>query len=297
MSLNNYRAVAFSNPGEHGIIPLIGALWAAESNGFLTEITAWICPSTTSLLAIMSVCGYKWIEIMAILDSSPEMMVPHIPFKNPTILGNDISALKIKFTEIIKNKLKNIPTLKQFQEKYETTLVTIGFSLEQQENEFIHADTHPDMNLVDFLCISFSTPGIYKPYENYWLDGSINDPFPVDSIQLETGKILGIHNCQSMIKLKADDPLTQVKNVMRCFNESKRFSSIRDLPNLVNIIILTDDISIYEKSEIPTPFNDRLVIKLGDEIVGKLKCGWHDFMTIHFDVVREIEEDEAEQQE
>ena len=51
--MENYSVIAFCRPGETGLLSILGALWAAEDNGLLSEIVAWICPSTTSLIAIM----------------------------------------------------------------------------------------------------------------------------------------------------------------------------------------------------------------------------------------------------
>jgi hypothetical protein len=296
----NYRAITFCRPGEAGIVPLVGALWAAENNGLLSEVVAWICPSTTSLISIMSICGYKCIEIMAILSGVPELLLPPIPFKNPVSLGNSIDSLKNKFYELIKNKLNKIPTLQELQDDYETIVVTVGFTLEKQETEYINASTYPEMSLVDFLCISFSTPGIFRPYKyehNNWIDGSIIECFPVGSIDLDKGKILGLSTSQNIVTIGAKDPLNQVKNIMRSAYEATRFSNIKDYPNLTNVILPVDDFSIYETSDIPTPFTNRILLQLGDTITGKLKCGWIEFMKIHFDSIRETEEEEAEKQE
>jgi len=298
----NYRAVAFSRPGESGLIPYIGALWAAENANALSQISAWISPSTTSFISLLIISGYKCIEIMAILIAIPELLSAPIPFKNPISIGNTIDDLKRKFNEILIKKYNTIPTLKQLQDNYEIIIVGVGFTLEKQEIEYIHASTYPNMNILDFLCISFSTPGIYKPYkfgDNYWVDGSIIDSYPIGSIDLESGKILGISTAQSAISMRANDPLSQIKNIMRSLFEASRFSNITTYSNLTNIIIPIDDITVYESSTRNHPFPSALNQQLGNEVTGKLKCGWEAFTKKHSTSpdIQENEDDEAQKQE
>jgi hypothetical protein len=298
MEKASYNAVVFSRPGEESITPIIGALWAAENDGLLSEVVAWVCPSTTSLITIMYICGYKCIEIIAILNTVPELLTSYIAFKNLTNLGIDITELKNKFTEIIRAKLITIPTLKQFYDEYGISIITVGMNLEKQMNEYINSETYPNITLVDFLCISFSTPGIYKPYrcENVnWIDGSIIEAFPIESIDLECGLILAISNSQKIVSLRSNDPLTQVKNFIRCLNEASRFSNIKEYSNVKYIIIVVEELLIPEEND--TPFSKRLSLQFGNDIINKLYCGWMEFKKTHYEFIQKRELNLALQQE
>jgi len=298
MENTSYNVVIFSRPGEQTILPIIGALWAAENDGLLSEVVAWVCPSTTSLITIMYICGYKCSEIISILHNIPELLTSHIAFKNLTNLGSDITDSKNKFTELIKIKLNSIPTLKNFHDEYGISIITVAMNLEKQMNEYINYETYPNMSLVDFLCISFSTPGIYKPYryENCnWIDGSIIESFPIESIDLDCGLILAISNSQSIISLKSTDPLTQIKNFIRCLNEASRFASIKEYPNVRNIIIQIEELLISEENN--TPFTKRLILQLGSDTVNKMYCGWNEFKKTHYKSIKEKETQLAFEQE
>lgn len=294
-----YSAILLSRPGETGLLQMLGALWAAEDNGMLSEVIAWVCPANTALIAIMLICGYKCVEIMAILNGIPELVLSTLPFINSNS-ENSIDDLKAKFREIIFNKIGKILTLHQLRETYGNTIVTLGFTLETQHVEYINADTYPNMNLVDFLCISFSVPGIYKSYKydnKNWLDASIIEPYPIQSIELEDGKILGLINAQLPIVITSMNPLTRFKNIMRLTYEASRINNIPILPNLTTLILPVDNVSIYEHYDITNPFEKILALKVSDEVLGKLRCGWVEFMKSHFEHIRQIDTDDAENQE
>lgn len=224
------KAVIFSRPGESGLIPYIGALWAAESINYLDTVNVWICPSTTAFITVMKICGYSCIDIMTTLINVPQLTLCPIPFKNSLNLGTNMHEIKgivcKLITDSILSENKHIPTLQELYEMTGITLVGIGFSLQgRQEIENIHRESYPKMSLVDFVCISLSVPGIYRPYKigsDMWIDGSIMEPFSPNSIELESGKILVIASKPKKMTFVAKDPITQVQEVMRCVFESHR---------------------------------------------------------------------------
>ncbi len=121
----------------------------------------WISPSTTSLVAIMKILDYSCIDILALLFKLPQLASSPTPFKNPLNLGSDLSVIREAISDKITNKIGSIPTLKELYENRGVVFVGIGFSLSKQEIEYIHKETYPNMSLLDVICISLSTPGIY----------------------------------------------------------------------------------------------------------------------------------------
>lgn len=234
----SFEGVIFSRPGETGLIPYMGALWAAEDIGCIVNANVWICPSTTSVIAAMKMLGYTCIDIMAFFYRFPQLASAPIPFRNPLNLGSTLDAIKDDLSIKIINKLGNIPTLDELYTRLGVVFVGIGFNFNQQEVEYIHRETYPNMSILDVICISLSTPGIFRPYKignDLWMDGSIIEPFSPSSIVLEQGKMLAITTKQTKITFESKDPINQVKDVMRCVFESLRQISVPDNMTLVKV--------------------------------------------------------------
>jgi hypothetical protein len=217
-----YTGVIFSRPGENGIIPYIGTLWATEVDKTITNCKFWVSPSTSCLLSVMKILGYSCLEILATLTKLPQLAISPSLFKNPLNLGNELGKLRDELSMIIRSKLGLIPTLADLYTQTGVVLVGIGFSLTNQEIEYIHKETYPNMSLLDLMCISFSTPGIYKPYKlgsDLWIDGSIMEVFSPSSIELKEGNILAITSKSCKINYHNKDPINQVKDMMRTISE------------------------------------------------------------------------------
>lgn len=281
-----YNVIAFSRPGESGLIPLIGALWAGENKNITNKINAWISPSTSSFISVLTICGYKCIEIIEFLILNPEISTISSPFKNPLNVGKDIEKLKCLFEKIILKKFDNIPTLKYLFDTYNTTLVGVGYTLEKQEVEYLHAFTYPNMNILDFLCISYSMVGNYKPYKlgnNFWIDGSIIDPFPISSIEIGDGKILGISTNKNKIPITAKDPIGKVKDLTKAIFESIKMNGIYKKENMTMVTIDQEE-SKKDENILQLPnFECNKVSKA-------LKCGWTSFILVHPNNEKVLEE-------
>ncbi len=312
MTTNYYEAIVLSRPGESGLIPYVGALWAIEQAGILSGINGIACPSTTSFVSVLLISGFKINEIIEILISLPELLLSPIPFKNLVNMGEPIDELKRKIMEILSRAYTVFPTLKQFQEKSKI-IVGVGFNLQRQKVEYLHAETHPNMSIIDFICISLSTPGIYKPYkigEEYWIDGSIIDPFPIQSLEVQSGRILGISTSQSLISMHANEPIGQIKNIIQALFESFRSSSVDDYPNLIermsncenvlpqliNVIIDCDD-ALSKSGNNFSISNQNINNRVKEEFVRKLQCGWNAFVIKHKEVKDLNGEDEDSENE
>jgi hypothetical protein len=244
-----FDGVIFSRPGESGLVPYVGALWAAEDEKSIDTCKVWISPSTTSIVAIMKILDYSCIDILALLFKLPQLATSPTPFKNPLNLGIENTTLKDIISDRITSKVGSIPTLKELYENRGVVFVGIGFSLSKQEIEYIHKETYPNMSLLDVICISLSTPGIYKPYrvgEDLWVDGSIVEPFSPHSIEMDCGHILAINTKSNRIIYHNRDPLNQVKDMMRTIFEAQRQMAIPEkLSNNISVISIDCSSSDY----------------------------------------------------
>lgn len=234
-----FDGVIFSRPGESGIISYLGALWAAEEEKSINSCKVWVSPSTTSLIAVMKILDYSCLDILALLTKIPQLATSPTPFKNPLNLGTEITKIKEDISEKILSKLGLIPNLNELYQLKNVVLVGIGFSLSRQEIEYIHKETYPNISVLDLICISLSTPGIYKPYKignDLWIDGSVIESFSPASIELNSGRILAITNKPTKIIYQNKDPINQVKDILRTVFEN--ITDVAILDKYSNMTIL-----------------------------------------------------------
>lgn len=273
MSLN-FEGIIFSRPGESGIIPYIGSIWAAEGEKNIDNCKVWVSPSTSILISIFKIIGYSCLDILAFLSEVPQLANSPTPFKNQLNLGSDINSVREFLSNKIRSKIGLIPTLEELHRIKNVVLVGIGFSLSKQEIEYIHMETYPNMSVLDLICISLSTPGIYKPYKlnsDLWIDGSIIEPFSLSSIELPDALILAITCKPSKIIYNNKDPLNQVKDMIRTVfeNVSDNYTS-----NITNHNILL--VKIYPETK-----NSYLQLRNGwDGYMDRIK---KEDITIHVD--------------
>jgi predicted acylesterase/phospholipase RssA len=165
-------------------------------------------------------------------------------------------AISLKIIE----KLGNIPTLEELYLRTKVVFVGIGFCLARREVEYIHKETYSSMSILDVICISLSTPGIYHPLKidgNLWIDGSIVEPFSPNSIELESGRILAITTKRKKVLFTNRDPIGQNVNLIRSV-----FESMRQVTALNNMIL----VEIDSKDE---------------EEALNLREGWNSYMSIY----------------
>ena len=231
------------------------------------------------------------------LVTLPELLFPPLFFRNPLSTGDDITALKNKISNIISIKMGKIPTLEDLRMEQGVTLVGVGFSLDRQEVEYIHAGMYPDMSILDLICISLATPGIFKPYkwgDSFWIDGSMIEPFPMNSIELEQGKILGITTLKTKIlrpQAAVVDPINQIKNIMRCVSEALRCKD-HDLEYGDNVVMVSIDMEKDIINNVKLPVS--LKFNMDNDITIKLKKGWDAFEQLH--TSPELEEEASAQE-
>lgn len=232
------EAIIFSRPGETSLISYVAALWAGESGAYLDDVKVWICPSTTCLVSVLKICGYTCFDISVFLMSISQLSQTFIPFKNVVNLGVSLEAVKSSISKMIIAKWDNIPTLEELYVRMGVTIVGIGMCLDRQEVEYIHRETYSDMSLLDLICLSLATPGVYRPFKikgEMWIDASIIEPFSPKSIILGSEKVLAITSKQRKISFNSNDPLGQSKNIMRiCFESLRQIVSVGNM-NVVEI--------------------------------------------------------------
>ena len=161
-------------PASMGIYSLIGALKARESN--LVDVKEISGSSAGSIIALFLAVGMSVDEILKIslsLDVSQLMKIRITSFYSKFGFV-DITPIRKKLVEICGRD----PTFNELDMK----IYISAFCLNTSETVYFSKDTHPDMKVIDAVCMSMAVPVIFAcgTYGGYtYIDGGTMEQYPL----------------------------------------------------------------------------------------------------------------------
>ena len=157
-----------------GIYSLIGALKARESS--LVDVKEISGSSAGSIIALFLAVGMSVDEILKIslsLDVSQLMKIRITSFYSKFGFV-DISPIRKKLVEICGHD----PTFNELDMK----IYISAFCLNTSETVYFSKDTHPDMKVIDAVCMSMAVPFIFacgKYKGETYVDGGMKEEYPL----------------------------------------------------------------------------------------------------------------------
>jgi len=161
-------------PASMGIYSLIGALKARESS--LVDVKEISGSSAGSIITLFLAVGMSVDEILKIslsLDVSQLMKIRITSFYSKFGFV-DISPIRKKLVEICGHD----PTFNELDMK----IYISAFCLNTSETVYFSKDTHPDMKVIDAVCMSMAVPVIFAcgTYGgNTYIDGGTMEQYPL----------------------------------------------------------------------------------------------------------------------
>jgi predicted acylesterase/phospholipase RssA len=161
-------------PASMGIYAMIGALKSME--GKMDQVKEISGSSAGSILALFWAVG---ISIDDIIDASLSIDISNFVKLN---IGSFFN--KFGFVEIdpIREKLVEIcgcdPTFEELSKK----IYISSFCLNTSRTEYFSKDTHPDMKVIDAVCMSIAIPLIFASSEycgRTYIDGGTAEEYPM----------------------------------------------------------------------------------------------------------------------
>ena len=162
-------------PASMGIYSLIGALKARESN--LVDVKEISGSSAGSIIALFLAVGMSVDEILKIslsLDVSQLMKIRITSFYSKFGFV-DITPIRKKLVEICGRD----PTFNELDMK----IYISAFCLNTSETVYFSKDTHPDMKVIDAVCMSMAVPLIFacgKYDGKTYVDGGTQEQYPIN---------------------------------------------------------------------------------------------------------------------
>jgi predicted acylesterase/phospholipase RssA len=157
-----------------GIYSLIGALKARESS--LAGVQEISGSSAGAILALFLAVGMSVDEI---LDASLSLDIPNfVKIRLGSFFNKfgfvDMGPIRKKMVEICGGD----PTFREL----ETRVHVSAFCLNTTETVYFSKDTHPNMKIIDAVCMSMAVPFIFacgKYEDRMYVDGGTKEEFPL----------------------------------------------------------------------------------------------------------------------
>lgn len=161
-------------PASMGIYSLIGALKARESS--LAGVQEISGSSAGAILALFLAVGMSVDEI---LDASLSLDIPNFV---KIRLGSFFNKFGFVDMGPIRKKLVDIcggdPTFNELEARVHVS----AFCLNTTETVYFSKDTHPNMKIIDAVCMSMAVPFIFacgKYEDRMYVDGGTKEEFPL----------------------------------------------------------------------------------------------------------------------
>ena len=161
-------------PASMGYYAMIGALKKIETS--LDDVKEISGSSAGAMLGLFLTLGMKPDDI---LEASLSIHVPDFVKINFACFLN-----KFGFVEIddVRQKMVDLcgcdPTFAELPKKLHVS----AYCLNTSETQYFSVDSHPDMKVIDAVCMSIAIPFIFcaQKYNNmYYIDGGVAETFPM----------------------------------------------------------------------------------------------------------------------
>jgi predicted acylesterase/phospholipase RssA len=166
-------------PGSMGFYSMLGILQVLEDKGKLSNIHEISGASAGSMIGLFLSIKNPY-KVKDILETSLCIDVPSYVKPNlQTFLNNfgfvPHQPIKELLIELCRGKN---PTFKQLKKK----LIVSACCINTQKTEYFSVDTHPDMYVIDAVCMSISIPVVISPYtynNKMYIDGGTIEKVPI----------------------------------------------------------------------------------------------------------------------
>jgi len=185
--MHNINTLCISGGGTKGVVFLGAIQHAIKIKLFAIEnIKTFIGVSIGAIISFLLSINYSIEDIIQfILNFNLMSLEPEIDCDNLfNNLGLDDGT---KIIYLLKNFLKNKLnleklTLNEHFKLTENKIIIAATNFTLNKIEYFDYTTHPDLDIIDAIRMSFSIPGFFTPFsynDNLYIDGGILDNFPI----------------------------------------------------------------------------------------------------------------------
>lgn len=204
---DNYTGLVISSGGVKGI-SCLGALTIFEMDGYLKDIKSYAGCSIGSIISLLLACGWKAFELyrravkIKLFNGMSDISIENFKTKHG-LISNEL--LRQELETLVIEKRGKLPTLLDFYNEG----IYLSFSICDRRTKTgrkLDWQSNPLLLATEGALMSSNMPVIFPPMEFEGMrvvDGALSNPFPVDYLDNNKDKILGI----SVYGDNADDGL------------------------------------------------------------------------------------------
>lgn len=235
--MKEINKLVFSGGGIRGLV-FIGVIKKLEElikyndKKVLININSISAVSAGSVIALMYLLGYSYIEMLEIsltknFDSLKDIKIMDFINKYGLDSGNNVISW---FSELmIKKNIKNDITLKEFYNKTNINFQIITSNLNRYcLKNFNYIDT-PNVKVLDAIRMSISIPLVFtkKLYEDeIHVDGGLINNYPIEVFEDNLDNVLGFKLISSKKKIKEYNDINDIQsfiyNIFGCYQLQKK---------------------------------------------------------------------------
>tara|TARA_R110001599_G_scaffold302056_2_gene507757 strand:+ start:47230 stop:48741 length:1512 start_codon:yes stop_codon:yes gene_type:complete len=170
----------------------LGSIWWWWTNGNLDEIMAYCGSSIGAIICVLLALEYTPYDIMQyaletkLFDDISQIQFTQIVHEYGILSNSNYSDnIALRLTELIVNKMGKIPNLKELYEFTGKRIIIIIASLKQEKEIAADHNSHPNLGLLKALRSASNVPVLFGKLEHqkdYWCDGAILNPFPINHL-------------------------------------------------------------------------------------------------------------------
>lgn len=181
-----FDTIVLAGGGTKGIIEL-GVLHYYYEKNACNDVKIYSGVSIGAVINLLLICGYTPLDIFnyvslqdAFFDRNDLQSVKNI-ISELGLLSMENFQKKVE--DLVREKLGEIPTLKELYDKTGKTLIVTVSNVTSMKPEYFSYKTHPFMDCVRVVIMSCNLPFIFKQISyggNLYVDGGLQDNFPVE---------------------------------------------------------------------------------------------------------------------
>ena len=165
-------------PGAVGYFAHLGAINRLWDDGKLTDLESISGSSAGALLACM--IAIHNFDFSKILHDSMKVPIAHLKPQLKSLFASYGLVPRETIRDLIKSVIPDI-TFGQLFEKFPIHMYIASYCVELSKTHYFSVVTHPDMSIIDVLCMSISVPLLFSSFEygpwNYF-DGGAAETSP-----------------------------------------------------------------------------------------------------------------------
>ena len=177
----------------------LGALAKLEEQHVLDNVKTYFGVSVGSIICLLRTIGYTYQEIaelgsgLNLFSGWDDINFTKILHQNGVIPHEKLRQF---LSGIVQAKMGLVPTFQELYQKTGYILKVVSYNITTQTTYYFDYRTHPDTSVIEIVLASSSIPLLFYKFKHngdYYCDGAIGNPYPIDMVDDGITDILGIY--------------------------------------------------------------------------------------------------------